>query len=50
MTLRTKTAWWGTVLDAPDGEALGRFYARLLGWQYFEGDDGGSVAPSEDAG
>ena len=51
MTLRTRTAWWGTVLDAPDGRALGQFYARLLGWQYFDdGDDGGSVAPSEDAG
>jgi predicted enzyme related to lactoylglutathione lyase len=50
MTLRTRTGWWGTVLDAPDGEALGRFYARLLGWQYFDDDDGGAVAPSEDAG
>jgi len=51
MPLRTKTTWWGTVLDAPDPMALARFYAELLGWRLFPGDDGGaSVAPSEDAG
>jgi catechol 2,3-dioxygenase-like lactoylglutathione lyase family enzyme len=51
MSLRTKTSWWGTVLDAPDPMALARFYVELLGWQLFPGDDGGaSVAPSEDAG
>ena len=32
MALRTKTTWWGTVLDAPDPRELGRFYERLLGW------------------
>jgi predicted enzyme related to lactoylglutathione lyase len=38
-------------LDAPDARELASFYARLLGWQLFEGGDGGaSVAPSEDAG
>ncbi len=51
MALRTKTTWWGVVLDAPDGVALAHFYARLLGWQIFhEGEGGAAVAPSEDAG
>lgn len=51
MPLRTKTTWWGTALDAPDAMSLARFYAELLDWQLFPGDDGGaSVAPSEDAG
>jgi hypothetical protein len=50
MALRTTKTWWGTVLDAPDGPALAQFYARLLGWQVFPGDDGGAVAPAEDAG
>jgi catechol 2,3-dioxygenase-like lactoylglutathione lyase family enzyme len=51
MPLRSKTTWWGTVLDAPDPMALARFYTELLGWQLFPGDDGGaSVAPSKDAG
>jgi catechol 2,3-dioxygenase-like lactoylglutathione lyase family enzyme len=25
--------YWGVVLDAPDGPALARFYADLLGWR-----------------
>lgn len=51
MALRTRTQWWGVVLDAPDGPALAHFYARLLGWQVFdEGEGGAAVAPSEDAG
>ena len=50
MPLRTTKRWWGTVLDAPDGRALAQFYAQLLDWQFFPGDDGGAVAPSEDAG
>jgi catechol 2,3-dioxygenase-like lactoylglutathione lyase family enzyme len=29
---RTRTDWWGVVLDAPDASALAEFYARLLGW------------------
>jgi hypothetical protein len=33
MAQRTKTHWWGVVLDAPDGPELARFYARLLGWR-----------------
>jgi hypothetical protein len=31
MALRTKTMWWGVVVDAQDGPELARFYARLLG-------------------
>ena len=51
MVLRTTKTWWGPVLDAPDGRALADFYARLLDWQVFDGDDeGAAVAPSEDAG
>lgn len=29
---RTRTDWWGVVLEAPDGPALARFYESLLGW------------------
>jgi hypothetical protein len=51
MPLRTRTQWWGVVLDAPDGPELARFYARLLGWRVFsEGGRGAAVAPSENAG
>jgi catechol-2,3-dioxygenase len=46
MALRTKTSWWGVVLDAPDVPALADFYARLLGRQVFRA----AVAPSADAG
>ena len=51
MALRTKTQWWGVVLESQDGPGLAHFYARLLGWRIFnEGDGGAAVAPSEDAG
>ena len=33
MALRSRTQWWGVVLDAPDAPALARFYAGLLGWE-----------------
>jgi len=29
---RSRTDWWGVVLDAPDAVALARFYSSLLGW------------------
>ncbi|MFZ0322826.1 MAG: VOC family protein [Actinomycetes bacterium] len=49
--LRTKTQWWGVVLDAPDARELAHFYARLLGWRVFnESPEWADVAPSEDAG
>lgn len=51
MALRTRTQWWGTVLDAPDGPALARFYERLLGWTIFNESEGwADLAPSQDAG
>ena len=51
MALRTKTQWFGVVLDAPDARELARFYARLLDWQIFnEADDWVDLAPSKDAG
>jgi len=51
MALRTRTQWWGVVLDAPDARELAHFYARLLGWRIFnEADDWADLAPSEDAG
>jgi hypothetical protein len=52
MPLRTRSQWWGVVLDAPDARELAHFYARLLGWQIFldPDGDGASVAPSESAG
>ncbi|HET6627872.1 MAG TPA: VOC family protein [Nocardioidaceae bacterium] len=51
MALRTKTQWWGVVLDAANAPELAHFYARLLDWQVFnEDEDGAAVAPSKDAG
>ncbi len=51
MTLRTKTTWWGVMLDAPDVHELAHFYARLLDWQVFKEDEfDAAVAPSEEAG
>jgi catechol 2,3-dioxygenase-like lactoylglutathione lyase family enzyme len=42
---RTRTDWWGVVLEAPDGVALARFYARLLGWPIVkQEDDGAAIA------
>ncbi len=29
---RSRTDWWGVVLEARDGVALASFYASLLGW------------------
>ncbi|MEU1162300.1 VOC family protein [Streptomyces sp. NPDC005921] len=40
--------WWGVVLEAPDPQALARFYAELLGWEIVkEEPDGAAVAPPE---
>jgi len=30
--LRSRTQWWGTVLEAPSAPELAAFYHRLLGW------------------
>ena len=51
MVLRTKTQWFGVVLDSLDARELAHFYERLLGWQIFnEADDWTDLAPSEGAG
>lgn len=40
--------WWGVVLEAPDPQALARFYAELLGWEIVkEEPDGAAVSPPE---
>lgn len=49
MLNRTPRHWWGTVLDAPDGPELARFYARLLGWQIVKEEDGwAAISPGPD--
>jgi Glyoxalase-like domain len=40
---RSRTDWWGVVLDAPDGVALANFYASLLGWPISK-QEGGEAA------
>ena len=40
---RSRTDWWGVVLDAPDGVALANFYADLLGWPIAK-QEGGEAA------
>ncbi|HEY0696952.1 MAG TPA: VOC family protein [Micromonospora sp.] len=40
--------YWGVVLDAPDGPALARFYADLLGWRIVREDPGwATLAPPD---
>ncbi|MDQ0989475.1 VOC family protein [Streptomyces sp. V3I7] len=40
--------WWGVVLEAPDPQALARFYSELLGWEITKEDaDGAAIAPPE---
>jgi catechol 2,3-dioxygenase-like lactoylglutathione lyase family enzyme len=40
---RTKTDWWGVVLEAPDAAALARFYSDLLGWPIAKEEPGGAA-------
>jgi catechol 2,3-dioxygenase-like lactoylglutathione lyase family enzyme len=40
---RTKTDWWGVVLEAPDGQALARFYSDLTGWPIAKTEPGGAA-------
>jgi catechol-2,3-dioxygenase len=37
---RTRTDWWGVVLDAPDAVALAGFYVSVLGWPMVKAEDG----------
>lgn len=39
--------YWGVVVDAPDGPALGRFYADLLGWDLEVKDEDATLAPPD---
>jgi catechol-2,3-dioxygenase len=42
---RSRTDWWGVVLEAPDGAALANFYAGVLGWPIAKQDsDGAAIA------
>lgn len=51
MPLRTRTHWFGVVLDAPDASELAHFYQRLLGWTLFKDTPGwATLAPSADRG
>jgi catechol-2,3-dioxygenase len=36
---RTRTDWWGVVLDAPDAVALASFYVSVLGWPIVKEED-----------
>ena len=33
-----KGHWWGVVLDAPEPQALGLFYAEMLGWDIYKNE------------
>ena len=51
MPLRNSKTWFGVVLDAPDAQALARFYERLLGWTIFtDSTEWVTLAPSKEAG
>ncbi|MDN5894885.1 MAG: VOC family protein [Nocardioides sp.] len=39
----SRSDWWGVVLDAPDVEALTRFYSELRGWPIWKMDADGSA-------
>jgi catechol 2,3-dioxygenase-like lactoylglutathione lyase family enzyme len=36
---RSRTDWWGVVLDAPDAVALATFYVSVLGWPIARQED-----------
>ena len=38
---RSKTDWWGVVLEAPEPHALADFYSRLLEWPVSVTDENG---------
>jgi catechol 2,3-dioxygenase-like lactoylglutathione lyase family enzyme len=47
---RSRSDWWGVVLDAPDARTLARFYADLLGWEIAKESDGHCVLHPSDGG
>jgi hypothetical protein len=40
---RSKTDWWGVVLEAPDAHALADFYSSLLGWPVSVAEENGAA-------
>ena len=37
---KSRSDWWGVVLEAPDARVLAHFYADLLGWKISRESDG----------
>jgi catechol-2,3-dioxygenase len=51
MPLRTRSHWFGVVLECRDASELGHFYERLLGWTVFsDTEQWATLAPSRTAG
>lgn len=46
---RTQTTWWGVVLEAPDAQALARFYSQVLGWPVVTEELGWAVIKAEES-
>ena len=43
-----RSDYWGVVLEAPDPQALGEFYSRLLGWPIrSSGANGATLKPDD---
>lgn len=47
---RSNSHRWSVVLDAPDAQALARFYARLLDWRISEDKPGWAMVVPADGG
>jgi catechol 2,3-dioxygenase-like lactoylglutathione lyase family enzyme len=45
---RSQARTWGVVLDAPDAQALARFYVRLLGWRLHDDEPGWATVAAPD--
>jgi catechol 2,3-dioxygenase-like lactoylglutathione lyase family enzyme len=43
MRSRREGMWWGTAIEAPDPNALARFYSELLGWPIGHEEPGTSI-------
>jgi len=43
MRSRSSGMWWGAAVEAPDPEALARFYSRLLDWPVVHAEPGTAV-------
>jgi hypothetical protein len=47
---RTRTDWWGVVIDAPDAVALANFYVSVLSWPIVKEEDDHPFCPYLDRG